>query len=204
MSSARKPASSQRQHLLQHRRQADRAIHQPARAGKDEQVADDLRRPVRLTINRLDFPLQLLGKRARSRAAARGGQGRPGADCSARARCPPRTARAPPASLTGSAACAVPRARPASFDCGVRSRATSTRPAVWRSWSRRSVTVTMNGPFSIESTTSSVLRGWIARSRRRRQPGGQLGSDAVGQRPVEQLVARDAEALRQTPGSRGR
>ena len=51
---------AQRQHLLQHGVQADRAARQPARSGEDEQVADDLRGAIGFTVDRLHLAAQLL------------------------------------------------------------------------------------------------------------------------------------------------
>ena len=55
---------AQRQHLLQDGVDADRSARQAARSGEHQQVFHDFRRPLRFTVNRLDFAPQLLRKRA--------------------------------------------------------------------------------------------------------------------------------------------
>ena len=50
-------------HLVQDGVEAHAAAREPARAGEDEQVADDLRGPIGFAINRLDLAAQVFGER---------------------------------------------------------------------------------------------------------------------------------------------
>ena len=124
---------SQCQHFLQDGREADRRDSPDDASRRRPEGSGRFSRPDPLRGRSSASRASTVSETLRWRAAARGGRARPAAGCSARARCRPRTARAPPVFPTGSAVFSIPRVRPRACDCGVRSRATRTRPTRSRS-----------------------------------------------------------------------
>ena len=177
------------------------AARQPARAGEDQQVADDFRGAVGFAVDRLHLAAQLLRETRRSRAAARGGRARPAAGCSARARCRRRTGRAPPAFPI--CVSRLPQLLALGLEPGLRRQVARDEDAA----DALALVIEQVGDGDHERPLQHRVDDLAGdrrvavrparRRRRARRATRQLRADELGERPVEQLLARAADAGRE-------